>query len=1008
MQHPPKSRSLTDEELALMSSPVDKPTAQLDSFQQTGALRPVAEDSPRRRGGAFEAMWAVEDNLELSEDPVWRVGQSGVGDLGWFEPVARTIWNIPGGAIRGVQEIASAVSPYHLAKGFAIRAGEAAVAHQAAGDDDRLYRHFMDVQAEGRQDEGFTETQQVLGTLFSEVVGPFARGTFANPYDPRNQSLFDPDTTAERMPSLHAMGEVVESVLPASPWDPEYNPEWASNLSTMVQEESGELVAELLTGGALGSVGRLIPSGLTRTLGQVPRKIRGVVDDIKLEGVFDFDDVDHARRQVSAGIEIEQVRQSGTSRRTATGSLVQDPETGQRYLSTAAHAVVGQGGESIGDLAGFRLRSSEGDIGTVRGVVGLDLERDVALLEVAGLSDLETLGISDTPLSTDHTLLGRTGSTAQRRITDIESGRYLRTTTAEGVAGESGAGLISEGDQLGGLYLGRVGESSVYAPGEAVSELFGQAREGQRYTLGSELSQRFDAEALHYRYGRGELGVVSEKVGGLELHSDLAKRLDTDAPRLRYERQGGIGKRTYGLELEFLAETSRVDLQRELEPLGVDLVYDVSIKSSDPDVDVQYQGPSGLTRGSESDAPRRGRRTLFGHEAVFPIMEGAQDLEKISQATDIIARQPGLELNTSQASHVHVGALDLNSEQLTNLYSQFVNYEDVIDLLQGPDRRGEGGTYTKSPRSDLGDYGTLLERRERSENVGDLESLLDVVQGDRYRKFHIGGAGFRTVEYRQPGITVDAGEIERNIRFATGFVDRFKDVPFIPRPFALPQQLISELGIDAPRGQPKLSLQERRSLYGLEEKLWKSVSEGESFESQLEVFNQLRESQRSLIPSEFDFPGYRSSTDFSGSGVGVSEELTPDILKKSFGKEDVPVEPIHVSAPSGVSSQSSSVFPGLFGTLEDVRGVLEERGDLGGLLESFRENLMAVGHSAENIESLSDDLLMHEYSQGVFGDLGIEQPGPGIVQDVSVSSPISASSPSGLFEEFMAGVWLWS
>ena len=522
MQNPPVKRRLTDEEIALLSSPIENPTPELDLSQERGASRPAAEDFPRRRGGAFEtAVSSIREDMEnpvlgFSADHVWRVGEEGIVDLGWFEPAARTIWNIPGGAVRGFQDFAASVSPYHISKGLAIRAGEAAVAHQAAGDDDRLYRHFMDVQRENRQDQGFTETQQMLGTLFSEVVGPFARGTFANPYDPRNASLFDPDTTQERMPTLHAVGEVVESVLPASPWDQEYNPEWAENLSRMVQEESGEIVLEL----ALGQVGRI-----SRVARSGARGIRRGIDDITFKDILNLDDVDAftgadlGQRRASATVGIEQVSRRGVSREVAMGSLVSDPETGARYLSTAAHTVVGQKGQRIEDLAGFRVRSGEGEIGTVRGVVGLDLERDVALLEVAGLSDLETLGISDAPLSAEHTLLGRTGYTDSTRITDIESGRYLRTTTLEGGVGESGAGLITQGDQVEGVYLGRVGESSIYAPGEAISDLFGEAREGQRYTLGTELSERFAAEALHYRRGRGELGVISEKVGDLELHS---------------------------------------------------------------------------------------------------------------------------------------------------------------------------------------------------------------------------------------------------------------------------------------------------------------------------------------------------------------------------------------------------------------------------------------------------------------------------------------------------------
>ena len=87
----------------------------------------------------------------------WKVGDTHVPNL--FE----TAVNLPGGVYRAAEEMLSAVSPYHIAKGLGIRAAEASEAHAQAGDDDELYRQLMDTLAKSRVDEGFTETQQILG-----------------------------------------------------------------------------------------------------------------------------------------------------------------------------------------------------------------------------------------------------------------------------------------------------------------------------------------------------------------------------------------------------------------------------------------------------------------------------------------------------------------------------------------------------------------------------------------------------------------------------------------------------------------------------------------------------------------------------------------------------------------------------------------------------------------------------------------------------------------------------
>ena len=489
-----EARNLSDEELAMLSAPVDRPTAQWGTYQETGALRPVREETQRRRGGPFEALHAVGERLESEKvawdqpweaDP-WQIGSVSVPNL------FATVWNLPGGALRGAGDVLSLMRP---------------------ADFGAIGEHFAET---GRLDArvGMTDAQRQLVDLTADV-GTFAKGTFANPYDPANAALFDPSMTQERMPTLHAVGEMVESVLPATPWDPEYNPEWSENLSRLIQEESGEFALEIGLGAVLGG-GGAVSGAVRRGTGAVRRGVRDVVSDVRMEGVFDLDDVDmlsgvdYGHRRQAATVELDIARREGFVG-GGMGGVVSDPETGRTYISTAAHFVTGQRGEAL-DIPGIRARTGTGEIGTVQRVSAIDLERDIALLEVSGLS--ETLDIPDLPApSAPHSLLGREGVRAEARVVG-DSGAALETTTVVGVAGESGAPIISGGADIAGAYLGLLEQKGrvprgMYADARAISELFGQIGDsGVR--LGPELSRRAVQEGLHHRISRGDADVRIE------------------------------------------------------------------------------------------------------------------------------------------------------------------------------------------------------------------------------------------------------------------------------------------------------------------------------------------------------------------------------------------------------------------------------------------------------------------------------------------------------------------
>ena len=521
-----------------LAEPVARPVAQWENYERTGELRSLPVPEERQERGAFDALHSVGDRLKAQRalegddggfldpweaDP-WKIGSVSVPNL------FATVWNLPGSVARGAGELASTVSPWHIGKELGRRAAIASFANEAAGEDDRIYRYYHDFLIE-HTDSQLTEEQETLVTLASEVFGPFLEATLANPYDPANVDLFDPDKTAERMSLVHAVGEQIEGVLPVTPWDGDYNPEWSENLSRMIQEESGEIVLEVGLGAVSGG-GGLVSSAVRRTTGAVRQGVRQVASDIRMEGVFDLDDVDlmtgrdYGQQRRAATVELDYVQQH-RSVHGATGGVIQDPETGRTFISTAAHFVVGKGqrvvdeagellrieGQPV-DFSGIRARTEGGEIGTVTGVSAIDLERDVALLEVTGLSG--SLDLPDASLSDARTLLGREGALTETRVVG-DTGAYLETGTAVGVKRESGAPVIGGGTQIAGVYLGTVGDLGVYAPGSVVSELLGQVGD-RNVRLGRELSQRAVREGLFHRYTLEDPGVgLVNQVPGAEI-----------------------------------------------------------------------------------------------------------------------------------------------------------------------------------------------------------------------------------------------------------------------------------------------------------------------------------------------------------------------------------------------------------------------------------------------------------------------------------------------------------
>ena len=441
---------------------------------------PEPVETARAPRGAFDALFVAGENLELTEGPwkvdPWKVGDVHVPHLGAF------VWNAPGAIIEGLGSLVNLLQPPDVG-------GQ--LGDLLTGKDEATW---------------FTEEQKGLATLGVEALRWSYDVSTKNPYDPQQyEKFFSEKGREEQYPTLTAAAEEFEEGLPWTPWSGYQGTEV---LARRLQEEGGEFLLDI----ALSPLGGAALGGARR----VGRTARRLVDDVSMKGVGDFEGVDllsgvdSLHRQQASTVELDLIRggsltQEGGVVGRGMGSVVE--EGGRRFVSTAAHVVLGKKGDPL-DFSGIRARTGTGEIGTVRGVSAIDYERDIALLEVSGLT--ESLDLPDMPLGdTPHTLLGREGVGGDIRLVG-ESGGMIETTTAVGVGGASGAPLVAEGDTLFGVYLG-VQDSvdrtfGAYASGSAVRELFSDVGD-RNIRLGREHSQRAIRENLQHRASRHEAGV---------------------------------------------------------------------------------------------------------------------------------------------------------------------------------------------------------------------------------------------------------------------------------------------------------------------------------------------------------------------------------------------------------------------------------------------------------------------------------------------------------------------
>jgi hypothetical protein len=150
----------------------------------------------------------------------------------------------------------------------------------------------------------------------------------------------------------------------------------------------------------------------------------------------------------------------------------------------------------------------------------------------------------------------------------------------------------------------------------------------------------------------------------------------------------------------------------------------------------------------------------YGFEFVAPVLSGDAGLEQVAKIAQAL-NAAGCTVNTTTGFHVHVGAPTNSIGFFQDLLKLYGRFEDSLDQIMPPSRRGNDATYCKSVKL------TDKEAIDSATSVRALSTALARASGahaGRYHKVNIEGlhskdanrSGPRTVEFRQHAGTVNA------------------------------------------------------------------------------------------------------------------------------------------------------------------------------------------------------------------------------------------------------------
>lgn len=139
----------------------------------------------------------------------------------------------------------------------------------------------------------------------------------------------------------------------------------------------------------------------------------------------------------------------------------------------------------------------------------------------------------------------------------------------------------------------------------------------------------------------------------------------------------GIANQTFGVEIEYLsADVSREAMATAMRSLGVN---------------AEVQGYNHRV----TDCWKLITDASCGYEIVSPILRGQDGFDQIKKVCEVLNRF-NAKVNRSTGLHVHIGYENASLKSFKNLLKTFAKYEEALDVIMPPSRRGSANRYCKS------------------------------------------------------------------------------------------------------------------------------------------------------------------------------------------------------------------------------------------------------------------------------------------------------------------------
>lgn len=209
--------------------------------------------------------------------------------------------------------------------------------------------------------------------------------------------------------------------------------------------------------------------------------------------------------------------------------------------------------------------------------------------------------------------------------------------------------------------------------------------------------------------------------------------------------------RTFGVEIECIGITAAVACEA-IRALGLPC---------------EVEGYNHNTRNHwkiVTDGSVRDNRGNPGIEVVSPVLRGEAGMIALKRVADAL-NVAGATANKTCGLHVHVGASDLNIDEIKMIVKRYAEHESVIDSFMPVSRRLDNNTYLKGMGYWMNTYASQLAACTNT-------SAILGRSWDRYFKVNL--AAFvrqNTIEFRQHSGTVSSTKIENWVLFVLNFVE---------------------------------------------------------------------------------------------------------------------------------------------------------------------------------------------------------------------------------------------